>query len=65
MSGSRPIRLKVIPDEATSQLVLNTYTAANGQKAFDAAVQAWLKRHPNATPEEAGAAVATIICNKS
>jgi hypothetical protein len=55
--------LRSRPDEATANVVLKAYTAARDQKAFDAAVQVWRERHPNANPEEGAAAVASIICN--
>jgi hypothetical protein len=74
MPRTRPISLSVLPDaelEAndTAHVVLQAYTAAmtvarNEQKAFDAAVQAWLERHPMAAPGDGATAVASIICHK-
>ena len=36
----------------------------NERRAFDDAVRAWRQRYPNASPEEAPPAVASIICHK-
>ena len=51
------------------QLVLDAYTNAmrspqHRQDAFKVAVRAWRDHHPDASPEEAAPAVATILCNK-
>lgn len=67
MPRSRPISLNVMPDvEAsnTAHTVLQAYTAAIGAGAFNAAVRAWLRLHPNARPEDGTAAVAKILCHK-
>ena len=74
MSSTHPISPDIIPDEGletsgTAVVVLNAYSTAmtrvrNEQKAFDAAVLAWLELNPTASPEEGPTAVATIICHK-
>ena len=51
------------------QLVLDAYTNAmrsprHRNDAFTVAVRAWRDHHPDASPEEAAPAVATILCNK-
>ena len=74
MYRSRPISLNIIPDVDpqagnTAVIVLHAYTAAmkvtgNSQKAFDAGVRAWRERNPDASPEQAPPAVASILCHK-
>ena len=71
---SRPISFDAIPDgelktSNTAVIVLNAYTTAmtlgrDEQQAFASAVSAWRARNPNASPEQAAPAVATIICHK-
>ena len=52
-----------------AQLVLDAYASSmrsgpTRRDAFRAAVRVWRERNPHASPEIAGAAVATILCNK-
>lgn len=68
MPRRKPIILNLMPSgqlaaDTTAYVVLRAYSAANGKRGFEAAVQAWQEHHPNATPEEGATAVANIICN--
>lgn len=54
-------------DERCAQLVIETYTRApktGGQNAFEVAVKIWREQNPDASPETARTAVATILCYK-
>jgi len=55
-------------DKVCAKLVLDAYTNAvrspDRRDAFNTAVGVWREYNPNASPEMAGAAVATILAKK-
>lgn len=54
-------------DELCAQLVIDAYTRAmktGGRNAFEVAVKVWREHYPNASPEMASPAVATLLCYK-